>query len=105
MAEIPEIDFVSTSVINSNTSSASWNFVGMDSLVQAADNYQKPIEDIDSVTFLKFMDRIPICDYYGVTREVYTALSSSEKKEKINRYYSKMKARVESGKRRFFFFF
>ena len=69
-----------------------------------ADNFQKTTEEVDTETFVEFINKICIWDYFGMSREANVALSSIEKRDKINKYYFDMKARVNSGKLNFFLF-
>ena len=71
----------------------------MDNLIRAADNFQASaasVEEIKHDLFVKFMNKIPIWDYYGVCRESYLALHDAEKREKITKYYFDMKSRSDS---------
>ena len=67
----------------------------MDSLMKAIDNYQvaPSNEQIDEGLFLQYMNKLPIWDYFGVSREVYLAFSDTDKRAKINSYYYDMKSR------------
>ena len=70
----------------------------MDNLIRAADNFQgsaASVEEIKQDLFIKFMNKIPIWDYYGVSREFYLALHDAEKREKITKYYFDMKSRSD----------
>ena len=56
----------------------------MDSLIEAADNFQSTsVEEIKQELFTEFMNKMPIWDYYGVSREYYLALSDAEKRDLI----------------------
>ena len=86
-------------VIKSNTSSACYTFTVMDSLIKAADNFQSAsAEKIKQELFVEFVNKMPIWDYYSVSREQYLALSDAEKRERISRYYFDMKSRSTGGK-------
>ena len=94
-----------STVFNSVTSSASYNFTGMDNLVKIVDNFQSsPAEETSQDLFVDFMNKIAIWDYYGMNRDVYLACPDSDKRDKINKYYFDMKSRSSCGKRIFFFF-
>ena len=70
----------------------------MTNLIRAADNFQGSavsVEDIKQDLFVEFMNKIPIWDYCGVTRESYLALADAEKREKITKYYFDMKSRSD----------
>ena len=70
----------------------------MDNLIRAADNFQgsaASVEEIKQDLFIKFMNKIPIWDYYAVSREFYLALHDAEKREKITKYYFDMKSRSD----------
>ena len=70
----------------------------MDNLIRAAVNFQgsaASVEDIKQDLFVEFMNKIPIWDYYGVTRESYLALADAEKSEKTTKYYFDMKSRSD----------
>ena len=50
-----------STVFNSVTSSASYNFTGMDNLVKMVDNFQSaPAEEISQDLFVSFMNKIVI---------------------------------------------
>ena len=71
----------------------------MDSLIKAADNFQSTsVEEIKQELFVEFMNKMPIWDYYGVSREQYLALSDAEKQERIGKYYFDMKSSSAGGK-------
>ena len=79
----------------------------MDNLIRAADNFQgsaASVEEIKKDLFLKFMNKIPIWEYYGVTKEFYLALADAEKREKITKYYFDMKSRSDGKNPSFFVF-
>ena len=48
--------------------------------------------------FIEFMKKIPIWDYYAITKAHYLTLPEEEKKEKISRYYSDLNSRKIGGK-------
>ena len=71
----------------------------MDSLIKAADNFQSTsVEEIKQELFVEFMNKMPVWDYYGVSREQYLALSDAEKRERIGKYYFDMKSSSAGGK-------
>ena len=82
------------------------NLGRMDSLMKAIDNYQvaPSNEQIDEGFFLQYVNKLPICDYFGVSREVYLAFSDTEKRAQINSYYCDMKSKSSSDKIHFIFF-
>ena len=57
----------------------------MDTLIKASENFDKA--DFDEKTFLNFMQRVAIWDYYGLSKSDYVALPESEKRIKIYQYY------------------
>ena len=63
----------------------------MDSLLKATENFEQV--DFDEKTFLEFMKRVAIWDYYGLSKTDYFALSESEKRVKISQYYFDMKSK------------
>ena len=78
----------------------------MDNLISAADNFKSaPAEEINQDSFLDFINKLAIWDYYGVSRDAWLALSGLNKREKINRYYFDMKSRSSGGKNHFFLLF
>ena len=93
-----------SAVINSLTSSSSYCYIGMDNLIKAADNFQgssASVEEIKQNHFVEFINKIPIWDYYAVSREFYLALHDAEKREKIIKYYFDRKS-TSDGKNLFF---
>ena len=95
-----------STVINSVNSSANNTFSGMDNLIKAADNFQAcPSQEIDQQLFMEFMNKVPVWRYYGISREVYLSCSDSDKRDKINRYYSDMKSRSSGGEHFIYLFF
>ena len=65
----------------------------MDSLLKASENF----EQFDEKTFIEFMKRVTIWEYFGLSKESYLALPESEKRVKIHQYYFDMKSRTASG--------
>ena len=53
----------------------------MESLLKASESFDKAA--FDEKTFLKFMQRVAIWDYYGLRKAEYVALPESEKRIKI----------------------
>ena len=105
MADKSVLLYKLSTIINSVNSSASYNFSGMHNLIKAADNFQaSPFEEIDEQLFMEFMNKVPVWEYYGISREVYLSCSDSDKRDKINKYYSDMKSRSSGGKHFFIFF-
>ena len=94
-----------STVVNMLSSSSCYTFVSLDNLISTADNFKSaPAEEIKQDLFLKFMNKLAIWDYYGVSRDAWLALSDLDKIEKINRYYFDMKSRSSSGKNCFILF-
>ena len=50
-------------------------------------------ETFDENLFIEFMKKIPLWDYYAITKAHYLTLPEEEKKDKISRYYSDMKSK------------
>ena len=53
----------------------------MESLLKASESFDKAA--FDEKTFLKFMQRVAIWDYYGLGKNDYMSLPESEKRIKI----------------------
>ena len=69
----------------------------MDSLIKAAENF-------DESLFVEFMRKVPIWEFFCISKQVYLAMSEKEKREKISKYYSDMKNRhVPVGKFHLYF--
>ena len=49
------------------------------------------------------MKKVAIWDYFGITKQVYLAMSEQEKRDKISKYYSDMKSRQSTGEFCFIF--
>ena len=64
----------------------------MDLLLKASENFAQQGE-FDEKTFLKFMQRVAIWDYFGLSKTEYFALPESEKRVKISQYYVEMKSK------------
>ena len=79
----------------------------MDSLMKAAENFVETTsveETFDEKMFVDFMKKVPIWEYYCVSKQAYLEMSESEKRDKISKYYSDMKSRKSTGEFSFFFF-
>ena len=63
----------------------------MDSLLKATENFEQV--NFDEKTFLEFMKRVTIWEYFGLSKDSYLALPESEKRVKISQYYSDMKSK------------
>ena len=64
----------------------------MDLLLKASENFAQEVE-FDEKTFLEFMNRVAIWDYFGLSKTEYFALPESEKRVKISQYYVDMKSK------------
>ena len=79
----------------------------MGKILKAAENFQTVNEtEIDEKLFVEFMNKVAIWDYFAISRNHYSSLPESEKREKIQKYYIDMKSRnnASNGKALFFFF-
>lgn len=68
----------------------------MDSLLTAAENFEqveKTEEDLDETLFLNFMRKVPIWEFYCISKQEYQKMAEGEKRKKISHYYSAMKSR------------
>ena len=72
----------------------------MDLLLKASENFDQLNDNFDEKTFLEFMKRVTIWDYYKLSKTDYFALPESEKRVKISQYYLDMKSK---GDGEFFF--
>ena len=54
-------------------------------------------ESIDEKLFIEFMKKVPIWDYFAITKQIYLSMSEQEKRDKISKYYSDMKSRQSTG--------
>ena len=63
----------------------------MDQLLSTIENFEQA--NFDNATFLEFMQRITIWDYFGLSKDKYLALHESEKRVKISQYYFDMKSK------------
>ena len=65
--------------------------------MKAAENFVEQTssteENFDESLFVDFMKKVPIWEYYSISKQVYLAMSEQEKRDKISRYYSDMKNR------------
>ena len=61
----------------------------MDSLLSASENFEQV--NFDEKTFLEFMKQVTVWEYFGLSKDSYLALSESEKRIKISKYYIEMK--------------
>ena len=68
----------------------------MDSLLKAAENFVE--ETFDESLFVEFMRKVPIWEYFCISKQVYLNMTEQEKRDKISSYYSAMKNRhVQAG--------
>ena len=68
----------------------------MDSLMKVAENFEQVEnieEDLDETLFLNFMRKVPIWDFYCISKQEYQKMAEGEKRKKISQYYSSMKSR------------
>ena len=70
----------------------------MDNLLKAAENFVNKTsseveENFNEQLFLDFMKKVPIWDFYCISKQAYLAMSKQKKREKISKYYSDMKSR------------
>ena len=63
----------------------------MDSLLKAAENFVE--ETFDESLFVEFMRKVPIWEYFCISKQVYLNMTEQEKRDKISHYYSAMKNR------------
>ena len=79
----------------------------MDSLIKASENFEQVNnieETLDESKFLEFMRKVPIWDFFCVSKQEYLKMAEEEKKQKISQYYSAMQSRrVPDGE--FFIFY
>ena len=80
-------------------------FNEMDSLIKAAENFEQTSveESFDEKTFVEFMKKVPIWEYFAITKQAYLTMSEQEKRDKISKYYSDMKSRQSTGEFCFIF--
>ena len=67
----------------------------MDLLLNASENFEQA--NFDEKTFLEFMKQVTVWDYFGLSKDSYLALSESEKRIKISKYYIEMKNKAIGG--------
>ena len=67
----------------------------MESLLKASESFDQA--EFDEKTFVKFMQRVTIWDYYGLGKNDYIALPESEKRIKIYQYYIDMQEKYGVG--------
>ena len=75
--------------------------------MKAAENFVETTsieENFDEKTFVDFMKKVSIWDYYCISKQAYLEISEKEKREKISNYYSDMNSRKSTGEFSFFFF-
>ena len=68
----------------------------MDSLLKAAENFvdePKTDETFDESLFVEFVRKIPIWEFFCISKQVYLNMAEKEKRDKISQYYSVMKNR------------
>ena len=65
--------------------------------MKAAENFVEKTssaeENFDESLFVEFMKKVPIWEFYCITKQAYLAMSEQEKRERISKYYSDMKIR------------
>ena len=65
--------------------------------MKAAENFveetSKTEETFDESLFVEFMRKVPIWEFFCITKQVYLDMTEKEKREKISKYYSAMKNR------------
>ena len=69
--------------------------------MKAAENFEQETsveEVLDEKLFIEFMKKVPIWDYFAISKQVYLSMSEKEKRDKISKYYSGMKSRQSNGK-------
>ena len=80
----------------------------MDSLIKASENFEQVTnieESLDESVFLEYMRKVPIWDFFCVSKQEYLKMAEEEKKKKISQYYSAMQSRhVPDGEFLFFVF-
>ena len=70
--------------------------------MKAAENFveetSKSEETFDESLFVEFMRKVPIWEFFCITKQVYLNMTEQEKRDKISAYYSAMKNRqVQAG--------
>ena len=68
--------------------------------MKAAENFEQATveETFDENVFIKFMQKIPIWEFFAISKQTYLSMSEKEKRERISKYYSDMKSRQSTGK-------
>ena len=69
--------------------------------MKAAENFEQEtsVEKVlDEKLFIEFMKKVPIWDYFAISKQVFLSMSEKEKRDKISKYYSDMKSRQSNGK-------
>ena len=64
--------------------------------MKAAENFvdePKNDETFDESLFVEFMRKVPIWEFFCITKQVYLSMTEKEKRDKISQYYSAMKNR------------
>ena len=71
----------------------------MENLMKAAENFEQATveETFDENAFIKFMHKIPIWEFFTISKQTYLSMSEKEKRERISKYYSDMKSRESTG--------
>ena len=68
----------------------------MDSLIKASENFEQVNnieETLDESKFLEYMRKVPIWDFFCVSKQEYLKMAEEEKKKRISQYYSAMQSR------------
>ena len=68
----------------------------MDSLIKASENFEQVNnieETLDESLFLEYMRKVPIWEFFCVSKQEYLKMAEEEKKKKISQYYSAMQSR------------
>ena len=80
----------------------------MDSLIKASENFEQVNnieETLDESLFLEYMRKVPIWDFFCVSKQEYLKMAEEEKKKKISQYYSAMQSRHVPDGEFFYFYF
>ena len=80
----------------------------MDSLIKASENFEQVNnieETLDESLFLEYMRKVPIWDFFCVSKQEYLKMAEEEKKKKISQYYSAMQSRYVPDGEFFIFIF
>ena len=78
--------------------------------MKAAENFveetSKSEEIFDESLFVESMRKVPIWEFFCITKQVYLNMTEQEKRDKISSYYSAMKNRhVQAGEFLFLYLF